>query len=192
MFRCRTSWCEARFYFVLCNRAPSWIVLSSEWFFVSDFFAAKRALSKNMDKKTFFVPVVKKFSLIVNTVKKISCGVLQHRPTLVLTKVWTNTLKWSFYSNVFKAVPRWDGVRCKKQVWRPHVRTYVLSWVNVLYWRKYLPHCWGLRRPQWFGALGIVPPSSRPCTILILCSSTQHGSSWWFVRSAKLEEVAEC
>jgi len=35
-------------------------------------------------------------------------------------------------SNVFRSVTRWDGARGKKQVWRPHVRTWGLSEANVL------------------------------------------------------------
>jgi len=49
------------------------------------------------------------------------------------------------------ATPPWDqgrnGVRRrpgKTQVWRPHFRTWGLSEENVLYWRKYLRHYWGL------------------------------------------------
>jgi len=49
----------------------------------------------------------------------------------------------------------------------PHVRTWGLSEANVLYWRKYLQHCWDFSAPpKWFGAWGIVPrlpPSLRPC-----------------------------
>ena len=41
-----------------------------------------------------------------------------------------------------RGVTRLDGARGKKQVWRPHVRTWDLSETNVLYWRKYLWNCW--------------------------------------------------
>ena len=41
-----------------------------------------------------------------------------------------------------RGVTRLDGARGKKQVWRPHVRTWGLSEANSLYWRKYLWHCW--------------------------------------------------
>jgi len=34
------------------------------------------------------------------------------------------------------------------QVWRPHVRTWGLSEVYVLYWRKYLWHCWDFSAPS--------------------------------------------
>jgi len=39
-------------------------------------------------------------------------------------------------------VTRLDGARCKKQVWRPHVRNWSLSEANVLQWRKYLWLWW--------------------------------------------------
>ena len=52
-------------------------------------------------------------------------------------------------------VTRLDGTRGKKQVWIPHVRTWGPSEANVLYWRKYLWHCWAfsgapmvIRRPR--------------------------------------------
>jgi len=43
-----------------------------------------------------------------------------------------------------------NEVRCawgKKQVWRPHVRTWGLSEANVLCWRKYWWDCWDFWRP---------------------------------------------
>jgi len=46
-----------------------------------------------------------------------------------------------------RGVTRLDGARGKKQVWRPRVRTYGLSEANVLYWRKYLWHCWDFSAP---------------------------------------------
>jgi len=48
---------------------------------------------------------------------------------------WTNLL-------TDRGVTRIDGARGKKQLWRPHVRTWGLSEANVLYWRKCLWHCW--------------------------------------------------
>jgi len=75
--------------------------------------------------------------------------------------VWTGT-------NALRrrGVTRWDGIRGKKRVWRPYVRTWDLSEPNALYWRKYLWHCWDFsappqslgaptitrRPPQWFSA----------------------------------------
>ena len=46
-----------------------------------------------------------------------------------------------------QGVMRLDGSLGKKQVWRPHVRTWGLSEANVLYWRKYLWHCWDFFAP---------------------------------------------
>jgi len=59
---------------------------------------------------------------------------------------------------VTRDVTRLDGARGKKQVCRPCVRAWGISESNVLYWRKYLWHCWGFRVPQWFSARGIVSP----------------------------------
>ena len=42
-----------------------------------------------------------------------------------------------------RGVMRLDGAWDKKQVRRPCVRTWGLSEGNLLYWRKYLWHCWG-------------------------------------------------
>jgi len=46
-----------------------------------------------------------------------------------------------------RRVTRLDGARGKKQVWRPHVRTWGLSEANTLYLRKYLWHCWDFSAP---------------------------------------------
>jgi len=72
-----------------------------------------------------------------------------------------------------QGVTRLDGARSKKQVWRPHVRTWALSEANVPYWRKYLWHCWDFsgppavigHSPQCFDIRGICSPfpSLRPC-----------------------------
>ena len=84
-------------------------------------------------------------------------------------------------------VTRLDGVRGKKQVWRPHVRTWGLSEANVLYWRKYLWHCWDFMAPsQWFGTPILIKrrancaplaPSLRPCiggSIFIMVNVNLH------------------
>ena len=47
-----------------------------------------------------------------------------------------------------RGVARLDGARGKKQVGRPCVRTWGFSKVNVLYWRKYLWHCWDFSAPS--------------------------------------------
>jgi len=52
-----------------------------------------------------------------------------------------------------RGVTRLDGARGKKQVWRPHVRTWPLSKGNLLLWRKYLWHFFGVSASlQWFAA----------------------------------------
>jgi len=40
-----------------------------------------------------------------------------------------------------RGVTRLDGAWVKKQVWRPHVRTWGLSEANVLFWKKCFSHC---------------------------------------------------
>ena len=47
-----------------------------------------------------------------------------------------------------RGVSRLDGARGKQQVWRTHVRTWDISGANVLYWRKYLWHCWDFMAPS--------------------------------------------
>jgi len=47
-----------------------------------------------------------------------------------------------------RGVTRLDGARGKKQVCRPHIWTWDLSEANVLYWRKYLWHCWDFSTPS--------------------------------------------
>ena len=44
-----------------------------------------------------------------------------------------NPLANRFWTGRVGGVPRLDGARGKKQVWRPHVRTCGLSEANVLY-----------------------------------------------------------
>jgi len=48
---------------------------------------------------------------------------------------------------VARGVTRLDGAREKKQVWRPHVRTWGGPEANVLYWRNYLWHFWEFSAP---------------------------------------------
>jgi len=64
-------------------------------------------------------------------------------------------------------VTRLDGARGKKQIWRPHVRTWDLSELNVLYWTKYTCDIVGtFWRPRNDSAPGELrspfPPSLRP------------------------------
>jgi len=84
-----------------------------------------------------------------------------------------------------------DGARGKKQVWRPHVRTWGLPEANVLYWKNTLVTLLGLFEPsrsdlvppQWFGAQGIVspcPPRYAPAptdTLAAPMSRTQSTNS---------------
>ena len=56
----------------------------------------------------------------------------------------------------------------QKTTLHPHVRTWGLSEANLLYWGKYLWHCWdfsaplaGIRRPGNYSPLS---PSLRPCS----------------------------
>jgi len=46
-----------------------------------------------------------------------------------------------------RGVTRLDGTRGKKHVWRPRGWTWALSEANLLYWRKYLWHCWDFSAP---------------------------------------------
>ena len=74
-----------------------------------------------------------------------------------------------------RGVTRLDGAQGKKQVWRPHVRTWGLSEANVLFWRKYLWHCWDfMAPPQWFGTPILIrrPVNCAPLSPLVtpLCN----------------------
>jgi len=46
-----------------------------------------------------------------------------------------------------QGVTRLYGARGKKQIWRPYGRIWALSKANLLYWRKYLWHCWDFSAP---------------------------------------------
>ena len=53
--------------------------------------------------------------------------------------------------------------RLGQDVWRSHFRAWGLSEANVLYWRKYLWHCWDFAAPpQWFGAVELCPLCYAP------------------------------
>jgi len=57
---------------------------------------------------------------------------------------------WSVASRLFlapRSVTRLDGARGKRYDFRPHVRIWRLYEANVLYWRKYLWHCWDISAP---------------------------------------------
>ena len=62
------------------------------------------------------------------------------------------------------------------EVWRPYGQIRVLSKANLLYWRKYLWHCWDFSAPlQWFSAPivnwrpgNLCPPCPPSSTRLLL------------------------
>jgi len=72
-----------------------------------------------------------------------------------LNSLWLIVCHWwaGIFANKFchfdktivmcRSVTRLDGAWGKKQVWRPHVRTWGLSEANVglLFWKKWLWHC---------------------------------------------------
>jgi len=81
-------------------------------------------------------------------------------------------------------VTRLDGARGKKQVWRPRVRTWGLSEANLLYWRKYLWHCWDfsappavIRHPGNFTPLP-VPDATKRCQDRLLQLTNLISSSF--------------
>jgi len=47
-----------------------------------------------------------------------------------------------------RCVLRLGDARGKKQVWRPHVRTWGLSEAKVLEWRKFLRNFWDFLAPH--------------------------------------------
>jgi len=56
---------------------------------------------------------------------------------------WGRVEAIGYFVSATRGVPRLDGTRGKKQVWRPHVRTHGLLGPNVVYWRKYFRRCNG-------------------------------------------------
>ena len=73
--------------------------------------------------------------------------------------LWVSLLSISDYRNLSqkaisvlvrlptRGVTRLYGARGKKQIWRPYGRIWVFSKANLLYWRKYLWHCWDFSAP---------------------------------------------
>jgi len=61
---------------------------------------------------------------------------------------------------------RLDGDRDNKQVCRPHVRTWGLSEAYVLYWRKYLWHCWAFSAPHAVIRDSVPGELCPPCTLI--------------------------
>jgi len=72
-----------------------------------------------------------------------------------------------------------DGARDEKQVWRPHVRTWSGSKTNVLYWRKYLWHCWDYSAPPPRRFIVIRRPGNCACIsgskTFVMCGSIDQG-----------------
>ena len=134
----------------------------------------QRNIKKSTPKKTGIAIVrwiTKASSAICADVRRLE-GKHRHRHLLQL---WTQcrssrataASQWTRHRR--RDATRLDGARDKDHVWRPHVRTWGLSEVNLLYWRKYLWHCLRL-----FGAPAVIwrsgicaplaPPHTRPCT----------------------------
>ena len=88
-----------------------------------------------------------------------------------------------------KGVTRLDGAWGKKQVWRPHVRTWCLSDANWLYWRKYLWYfVWTFRLPPMVTRLlgncaSVAPPSFRPWPRFDPSTFWMWTSTWWGAHS---------
>ena len=78
-----------------------------------------------------------------------------------------------------RGVTRLDGTRGKKQLWRPHVRTWGLSETNVLYWRKHLQYCWDFRRPHGDSAPREFCPFA-PLFTPLQCSAWFRNRSVWY------------
>ena len=83
---------------------------------------------------------------------------------------WTprQELRWD------RGVTTLDGAWGKKQVWRPHVRTWVRSEANVLYWWKYLRQFWDFSSRRNDSAPGELCP---PCP-LTLRSCAESKGTW--------------
>jgi len=91
---------------------------------------------------------------IVSYLHKQNCNVfnfkssyftdLQHR---TMSNHYCQGLSGSVVQCSCRGVTRLHGARGKKQVWRSRVWTWSLSEANVLYWRKYLWHCWDFLAP---------------------------------------------
>jgi len=87
-----------------------------------------------------------------------------------------------------------DGARGKKQVWRPYVRTWVLSEANVLHWSS-CDIVRTFRRPQSFGALIVIrsPGNCAPCPSSLrpwlLCAATPLIKSWYTALTRGIREL---
>ena len=106
------------------------------------------------------VPVVLQKSTFDHSLKTGEWKTPQHTSSVFL-RLWQQrccvSSLFGFDSN--SGVTRLDGARGKKQVWRPHVRTWALSEANLLHWRKYLQYVVYL----WFlGLFGASRSDSTP------------------------------
>ena len=97
----------------------------------------------------------------VNIGQKSSSNVLNHDAGN-RSDTWLPVRTLIMNVNV-RGITSLDGARGKKQVWRPRVRSWVLSEENVLYWRNYLRHCQDFSTPEELCPL--CPPSLRPWLI---------------------------
>jgi len=70
--------------------------------------------------------------------------------------------KCEILASTIMGVTRLGGARSKKKVWRLPVRTWGLSEENVLWWRKYLWHCWAFLRPIVIRRSGNCAPVAHP------------------------------
>ena len=78
-----------------------------------------------------------------------------------------------------RGVTRLDGVRGKKQIWRPHVWIWGLMEANLLYWRKYLWHFWEFSTsPRSDSAPGYLLPLAPLVTPLHGMVVLQHSGKW--------------
>jgi len=67
---------------------------------------------------------------------------------LAKIKIFAYSFLNLYFAPHARDVTRLDGARDSKQVWRPDVRTWGISEANVVYWRKYLWHCWAFSAPH--------------------------------------------
>ena len=103
----------------------------------------------------------------------------------VLNSVWLILCHWwaGIFVNKFRhfgktivmcrGVTRLDGAKGKKQVWRPHVRTWGLSEANVLFWKKCIWHCCDFLAPRSDLTPGELCPLAPLVTSLVLCNKNR-------------------
>ena len=102
-----------------------------------------------------------RFQAIASVVRE--CAVCLHRSFAALR--WVDQFLDGTDIQIDRGVTRLDGAWGKKQVWRPHFRTWGLPETNALYWRMYVWHCWAFWRPrnhsappQYFSAPRVIWP----------------------------------